>query len=130
MLYYLSEHVNTNPKTVEEINTRIMIIIPNISWVRVCQNNKFTKGKNNQLKSIKYHFSDISDERAEFSLVSIAYSNRDERIKAYKYLMEDAHNDLDAVLELIEKNKNYEKLSVNTYKQLNMKLSIIFKNSV
>ena len=112
-LYQVVECQNMNPQEPKDIGTNIFIVTPTDAWQRICENNKFkkvkTKDERVRERAVKDHNSEIDDNALSYSIVSCPFDNNRERVDAFEYLIEEAHNDLDKVLNLIEKNKAQDK---------------------
>ena len=105
-LYRISELFVTEPKTLEEVDARILMIIPSEDWQKVCKANNFKRDKTKHPRRIKERYPNMKAGLTTFALMSQPYSSNDKRVEAFAYVMEEANNDLSAVLELIEKKRD------------------------
>ena len=104
-LYRVIDKENTDPKNIEEVNSRVLIAIPTARWQRICENNKFDKEEIKNSRLLKDYAEMIDASTANFSLVSPPYNNNRERFDSFNLLMEAINDDFTKVLNLINKNK-------------------------
>ena len=108
-IYYIQEYHNANPKDVEEINSSVLVVTPMPAWERVCINNCFTKTQAGayaqEVHQLTRDFTNVSNTAALLSIVSQAYKTNEGRAAAFYALMDVVQNDLDKVIDSIEKRK-------------------------